>query len=309
MPPFPIEAPDVDPKSVEAFAQQLARQGSVGRPALRGEATVLLMAGLATGHSDTNRLVRIALCEAAVRDALNNNEWAIQQHLPEFQRRSRGLWETPAFELLETPLNAPPGVRLRHLRIHDGIVPLTPDLLHFHAVAHLVRRVPDIPPQPWLHERFGTSLRVLTQVEKVKEERRRRWTALDDSPGDYPPCVRSWMADLAAGIHLKHFTRYNLMAFLGRIGWTSQRLGALFEGRSGYDLGDVKYQARHVKGPPDSPGYAPMGCDKLRSMGLCPDSSCPGPTPLSFYARKRHAALKPAAVKPPLDFPNNLGER
>lgn len=288
-----MEDPGVEPEGAQLLAQQLARQGTLARPARRGEAIVLLMAGLTTGHPDTNRLVRVALCEAAVRDALNNNEWAIEQHLPEFQRRGRGLWETSAFELLETPLNAPPGIRLRHLRIHDGRVPLTNDLLHFHAVAHLVRRLPDLPPQPWHEARFGELARVLEQVEKAKEERRRRWIALDDAPGDYPPCIRRWLADLAAGIHLKHYTRYNLMAFLGRIGWNTQRLSALFEARPGYDLRDVKYQARHVKGPPDSPGYAPMGCDKLRGMGLCPDASCPGPTPLSLYARRRRPALRP----------------
>ena len=277
-------APDVG-----MLAGAVCSTGHLPRPLGTAEAAAFRLAATRADHDKETPWARrhadVAVCDAAVRHALDRNESSIATHLPEFRLILAGRWEADASDLLESPARVPPSVLLRHLPIIDGKVPLSLNALHYHAVSHLLGRLPspDTFP-PTLLEGQENALRAFARLRQERERRISDAAQQGDDATAYPPCVRSWLRQLKLGIHLKHHARFNLMAFLGRMGWPAENLVELFG--SGYDGNEIQYQARNITARRDGEaGYAPMGCGQLRQLGLCPDRTCPGPTPLVVYAR------------------------
>jgi hypothetical protein len=181
---------------------------------------------------------------------------------------------------------------LRHMEIEHGRIRL--DRRQLRALArHHVKRLCPLPatkPPPWVLEAYGP---LIARANRAHAEHRRRIQAVRDEgrhPESYPPCIRRFLEKLADGQHVSHHERFNLVAFLHMFGASETELVDLFRTQPGFSEAATQYQIRHITAKPngDGPkGYAPMGCRQMRDLAICPDATCPGPTPALLYSRTR----------------------
>ncbi|NPV62901.1 MAG: DNA primase large subunit PriL [Methanotrichaceae archaeon] len=106
--------------------------------------------------------------------------------------------------------------------------------------------------------------------------------------GAFPPCIRSMLADVAAGKNLAHSARFALTSFLLRIGMSSQDVVALFSSSPDFDPERTGYQVEHIAGSSGT-RYKPPSCSTMKTYGNCPgeDQLCARINhPLNYYQRR-----------------------
>lgn len=186
----------------------------------------------------------------------------------------------------------PHELALRFVEIEQGRVRLDRRQLRALVRFHVKQLcpLPTAKPAPWVLEAYAP---LIARANRAHAEHRRRIQAVRDEgrhPESYPPCIRHFLAKLADGQHVSHHERFNLVAFLHMFGATNTELIDLFRNQPGFSEPATQYQVHHITTKPngDGPkGYAPMGCDRMRDLAICPDASCPGPTPAILYSRTR----------------------
>ncbi|MCD6468121.1 MAG: DNA primase large subunit PriL [Thermoplasmata archaeon] len=85
-----------------------------------------------------------------------------------------------------------------------------------------------------------------------------------------PPCMKDILASMQAGENIPHMGRFAFVAFLNALGVNSGEILKLFSTAPDYDEERTRYQVEHVTGRISSTKYAPPGCEKMRTYGLCP---------------------------------------
>lgn len=109
------------------------------------------------------------------------------------------------------------------------------------------------------------------------------------SPDSFPPCIASMYDQLASGQKLAHMANFTLAAFLNSIGMPKQQIIALFKRSSNFKERIASYQIDRIS----KQKYVPPSCEKIRSYGFCPNTSCNVKHPLSFYRRQLRKQSKP----------------
>jgi len=104
-----------------------------------------------------------------------------------------------------------------------------------------------------------------------------------------PPCMKNILTAIQAGENVPHMGRFALVAFLSSLGLKNEEILKMFITAPDYDDDRARYQVEHITGKRSSTKYAPPGCDKMRTYGLCPEESrkneiCRGvKNPVSYY--------------------------
>lgn len=137
-------------------------------------------------------------------------------------------------------------------------------------------------------KKAGTSAEMVFGVVKHPSDRvvKPVWERQGDGAGfALPPCMASISEALSVGQNVGHLPRFSLAAFLLKRQCTSEEIHERFVNAPNYDKRITDNQIAQIT----ERGYAPLGCDKLRAMGLChADDVCRERevvTPLSYPRR------------------------
>ena len=103
-----------------------------------------------------------------------------------------------------------------------------------------------------------------------------------------PPCMKDILAAIQAGENVPHMGRFALVAFLNSLKLGTSDILKLFSSAPDFEEERSRYQVEHITGGVSSTKYAPPGCEKMRTYGICPvekmDDLCKKTRhPLSYY--------------------------
>ena len=106
-----------------------------------------------------------------------------------------------------------------------------------------------------------------------------------------PPCMKNILSSIQAGENVPHMGRFALVSFLHSLRLSNNEILKLFSTAPDYEEERTRYQVEHITGYSSSTAYAPPGCDKMRTYGICPteeiDDLCKKKRhPLSYYKEK-----------------------
>jgi DNA primase large subunit len=104
----------------------------------------------------------------------------------------------------------------------------------------------------------------------------------------FPPCIRAFLAAVAAGENLAHTARFALTTFLLAVGMTVDEVVGVFNTSPDFDEERTRYQVEHISGRGGT-AYKPPSCATMATYGNCPgeDRLCRWINhPLSYYERK-----------------------
>jgi DNA primase large subunit len=112
--------------------------------------------------------------------------------------------------------------------------------------------------------------------------------------GAFPPCVKKVVERLRSGENISHPERFLLATFLINIGVDIDSIVDLFRNVPDFNERITRYQVEHLAGlRGGKKKYLPYGCDKLKSLGICPiTDKCLGDNPLAVYYKNLKGALK-----------------
>jgi DNA primase large subunit len=107
------------------------------------------------------------------------------------------------------------------------------------------------------------------------------------SPGCFPPCISSAIADAQVNVNLSHSMRFAMTTFLLNIGMKPEKIIEIFRASPDFKEQDTNYQINHIGGASGT-AYTCPTC-----MTMTTNGNCPGKTqckkikhPLIFYRRK-----------------------
>ena len=106
-----------------------------------------------------------------------------------------------------------------------------------------------------------------------------------------PPCMKNILKAIQSGENVPHMCRFALVAFLNSLKLGTKEILDLFSRAPDFEEDKTRYQIEHITGDISSTSYAPPGCDKMRTYGICPveemDDLCKKRRhPLSYYRAK-----------------------
>ena len=109
--------------------------------------------------------------------------------------------------------------------------------------------------------------------------------------GKLPPCMKDILAAIQAGENVSHMGRFALVSFLNSLKLDSKDILKLFSTAPDFDEERSRYQVEHISGGVSSTKYAPPGCEKMRTYGICPvdkinDLCKKSNHPLRYYKAK-----------------------
>jgi len=106
------------------------------------------------------------------------------------------------------------------------------------------------------------------------------------SPGCFPPCISSAIADAQVNVNLSHSMRFAMTTFLLNIGMKPEKITEIFRASPDFKEKDTNYQITHIGGASGT-AYTCPTCTTMTTNG-----NCPGKTrckkikhPLIFYRR------------------------
>lgn len=147
-------------------------------------------------------------------------------------------------------------------------------------------------------QRLMPLISVVRRRETTLKQRAERRRELPIIPAAYPPCVARWMAIMRRDGEMPHTDIVDFAAFLRAIGMNKEAALETMAPNAKY-RSDTAYQIDHVFTAGDQgKGYKVRSCEGLKLRGACPDSTCPGLSPVGeYYARRRAKTPKPAASR------------
>lgn len=116
------------------------------------------------------------------------------------------------------------------------------------------------------------------------------------SPSLFPKCMQALYVSLMKGEKLSHMANFSLATFLLSIGMHPEEILSLYRKASNFNERIARYQIERLSGVKGRAYKAP-NCEKIRSYGLCLDSSCRAKHPVSFYRRQLFALKKSKQTK------------
>ncbi|RLF29846.1 MAG: hypothetical protein DRN08_03015 [Thermoplasmata archaeon] len=106
-----------------------------------------------------------------------------------------------------------------------------------------------------------------------------------------PPCIKNLLSAIQAGENVPHMGRFAVVAFLNSLKLSVDEIMKIFSSAPDYEEDKTRYQVEHITGSISSTSYSPLGCEKMRTYGICPeeqiDEICKKIRhPLNYYYRK-----------------------
>ncbi|MCR3883483.1 DNA primase large subunit PriL [Methanotrichaceae archaeon M04Ac] len=183
-----------------------------------------------------------------------------------------------------------PGWKLVNRSLEAGWVAVTDHelarLLEERAKERVQKGLPlKVPPE--ICEGLGPDL---TQVkEELLSRRAKEKVDLGEVTEEaFPPCIRGFLGEVAAGTNLAHTARFALTTFLLAVGMKVDEVVAVFNTSPDFDEERTRYQVEHIAGRSGT-AYKPPSCATMATYGNCPgeDRLCRWVNhPLSYYERK-----------------------
>jgi DNA primase large subunit len=117
---------------------------------------------------------------------------------------------------------------------------------------------------------------VTTEIDRVEE-------------GEFPPCMKTLLAEIREGEHLEHHSRFAVTSFLTNIGMETDEIIETYEVNPGFGEEVTRYQTDHIRGDTGPTEYTCPSCSTMVTYGDCrnKDELCETIShPLGYY-RKR----------------------
>ncbi len=183
-----------------------------------------------------------------------------------------------------------PGWKLVNRSLEGGWVNVTDQelarLLEERAKDRVGRGLP-LPVPPAICEKLQGDLARIE--EELSAKRAEEKVDLGEVTEDaFPPCIRGFLDQVAAGANLAHTARFALTTFLLAVGMTVDEVVGVFNTSPDFDEEKTRYQVEHISGKGGT-AYTPPSCATMATYGNCPgeDSLCRWVShPLSYYERK-----------------------
>lgn len=182
-----------------------------------------------------------------------------------------------------------PGWKLVNRSLEGGWVALTGSelarLLEERAKDRVGRGLP-LPVPPAICEKLRDDLDRIE--EELSAKRAEEKVDLGEVTEDaFPPCIRSFLSQVAAGANLAHTARFALTTFLLAVGMNVDEVVGVFNTSPDFDEERTRYQVEHIAGKGGT-AYKPPSCATMATYGNCPgmDGLCRWVNhPLSYYER------------------------
>ncbi len=142
-----------------------------------------------------------------------------------------------------------------------------------------------------VHKIFSSDIRRIQDMVSVHRKNIEAMPIGKLSIEKLPPCMKDMLAAIQAGENVPHMGRFAIVAFLNSIKLSTVDILKLFSSAPDYEEDKTRYQVEHITGSMSSTSYAPPGCDKMRTYGICPiekiDGLCKKTRhPLSYYKNR-----------------------
>lgn len=222
-------------------------------------------------------LVAQAVCVTVQAGALPGIVWRL---VPSLRSDAVG-WSVAGLDYLRATESLPALLTLRHVDVRAGRVPLN-ETQFAALLVHYLRRHADLRPPAAIAHRLVPYEGLLAASRRRRATLSRRLTIIrrgDLHTQAFPPCIQRFLHALRSGEPVPHAARFNLAAFLHAAGAKHDAIVDAFRGSAHFDERTTAYQVAHITGQ----NYRCMACPRMRDLGLCPDSTCPGPTPVLRY--------------------------
>ncbi|MGK2230568.1 MAG: DNA primase large subunit [Methanobacteriota archaeon] len=121
---------------------------------------------------------------------------------------------------------------------------------------------------------------ITTEIDRVEET-------------EFPPCMKTLLAEIREGEHLEHHSRFAITSFLTNIGMETDEIIETYEVNPGFGEEVTRYQTDHIRGDTGPTEYTCPSCSTMVTYGDCrnKDELCETIShPLGYY-RKRLEAL------------------
>ncbi|MDY6775221.1 MAG: DNA primase large subunit PriL [Halobacteria archaeon] len=129
-------------------------------------------------------------------------------------------------------------------------------------------------------------------VESVRETMSRASLSRDIDEVDedeFPPCMKTLLAEVREGEHLEHHSRFAITTFLANIGMSVDEIIETYEVNPGFGEEMTRYQASHIQGETSPTEYTAPSCATMVTYGDCRnrDDLCDEIShPLEYYRRR-----------------------
>jgi DNA primase large subunit len=194
--------------------------------------------------------------------------------------------------------------RLCHVSLAGGNVTVSPEMLP-DLIAETVRlrleqQLAQKPEAPATYQKVAAEVKAEASSEKLLGFKEVDYGTVDASA--FPPCMKTIVAEMQAGVKEGHQGRFVLSTFAINIGMPIEQIVEFYRPTPNFNEKKTRYYVEYSAGLRGSGvKYSCPGCEKMVSLGLCrnKDSLCSTIRhPLSYYAKKKKTApAQPKAAK------------
>ena len=117
---------------------------------------------------------------------------------------------------------------------------------------------------------------ITTEIDRVEET-------------EFPPCMKTLLAEVRDGKHLEHHSRFAITSFLTNIGMETDEIIDTYEVNPGFGEEMTRYQTDHIRGETSPTEYTCPSCATMVTYGDCrnKDDLCETIShPLGYYRKK-----------------------
>jgi DNA primase large subunit len=117
---------------------------------------------------------------------------------------------------------------------------------------------------------------ITTEIDRVEES-------------EFPPCMKTLLAEVRDGKHLEHHSRFAITSFLTNIGMETDEIIDTYEVNPGFGEEMTRYQTDHIRGDTGPTEYTCPSCATMVTYGDCrnKDDLCETIShPLGYYRKK-----------------------
>jgi DNA primase large subunit len=117
---------------------------------------------------------------------------------------------------------------------------------------------------------------ITTEIDRVEET-------------EFPPCMKTLLAEVRDGEHLEHHSRFAITSFLTNIGMSTDEIVETYEVNPGFGEEMTRYQTDHIRGETGPTEYTCPSCATMVTYGDCrnKDELCETIShPLGYYRKK-----------------------
>jgi len=117
---------------------------------------------------------------------------------------------------------------------------------------------------------------ITTEIDRVEET-------------EFPPCMKTLLAEVRDGKHLEHHSRFAITSFLTNIGMKTDEIIDTYEVNPGFGEEMTRYQTDHIRGDTGPTEYTCPSCATMVTYGDCrnKDDLCETIShPLGYYRKK-----------------------